>query len=318
MKPKVLVSKCIGFDHCRYDGSMISSSIIEQLKEHVDFVPVCPEVEMGLSIPRHSIRLVLRDDQQDLVDSMTGENHTFKMVNYIENFHWSDDYVGAILKNRSPSCGIGDVKQYKSHGKVPCLESKSDGVFGAAVKKHLVNIPIEDEGRLTNYILRDQFLTGVFRLHAFRVESMRALIEYHSNNKYLLMAYNQQLQKTLGRIVANHENHAFTEVKKSYYAILKKLFQSPTDPGKNENVILHMFGYFSDNLTTDEKSFFFNQLKMYRQYQLPLTALMTVMYSWILRFNIDYLKPPFKALRHYAQATAGILVQSGDPFKNKL
>jgi uncharacterized protein YbgA (DUF1722 family) len=220
---------------------------------------------------------------------MKGTDHTSMMKAFIDDFDWTEQFHGVILKNRSPSCGLNGVKTYPGHGKQMCTNEKSAGFFGEAVLEHYGHLPIEDEGRLMNYAIREAFLTGVFRLAAFDPKNMKDLIEYHSKNKYLMMAYNQQLQKELGRIVANHDHVPFNGVKDNYYNHLKQVYGAPVVPGRNENVILHMFGYFSQYLEPGEKTFFFELIKNYKSRQLPFSALMTLMYSWILRFDIDYL-----------------------------
>ncbi|MBN2794631.1 MAG: DUF523 and DUF1722 domain-containing protein [Clostridia bacterium] len=291
MKPKILISKCIEHCQCRYDGTMIKSDFVQMLKPFVEFITVCPEVEMGLSIPRQSLRLIYHEGNIQLIESIDGQDHTEKMNAFIRDFPLEQLNIhGSILKNRSPSCGISSVKTYSSHGKVPALAFKSVGMFARALQNHYEDLPIEDEGRLSNYVIRDHFLTSIFTLARFNPLNHHELVEFHSQNKYLLMAYHQKNQKIMGRIVANHENLSFEAVKKTYYIYLKGVFLEPVHPGKNENVILHMFGYFSQQLSIEERNFYLEQIKLYRQHKLPFPALMAMMYSWIIRFDVEYLK----------------------------
>lgn len=290
-KPRILLSKCIEHGHCRYDGAMITSDFVKMLKPYVEFITVCPEVEMGESIPRPSLRLTYDKGKIRLVEAIEGIDHTEQMQSFINQFSFDSlDIHGAILKNRSPSCGISSVKTYASHGKVPALEFKAVGLFAKAVQEKYPDLPLEDEGRLTNYAIRDFFLTASFTLARFAPASHSDLVQFHSENKYLLMAYHQDYQKKLGRIVANHDKLPFEEVKSSYYKMLKQVFIEPLHPGKNENVILHMFGYFSDQLSSAEKAFYLEQIKLYRNHKLPFPALMAMMYAWIIRFDVEYLK----------------------------
>lgn len=291
MKPIILVSKCLSFSACRYDGTMIGSDFIQGLAPYVEFVTVCPELAIGLPVPRNAIRLVIKDNEKRLVDAVSGRDHTDKMNDFADRYLSGINQLhGAILKSRSPSCGIKDVKTYASHGKVPCLEPKMPGFFGQAVMKHHPHLPVEDEGRLRNYEIRDYFLTRIFTLARFEPIDMAGLVKYHSDNKYLLMAYHQELQKVLGRLVANHEKQPFEKVRQNYYETLKMVFSSPVNPGKNENVLLHIFGYFSKQLSEEERHFFLKQLKQYRARQLPLPALLSLLRSWVIRFDMTYLK----------------------------
>jgi uncharacterized protein YbgA (DUF1722 family)/uncharacterized protein YbbK (DUF523 family) len=294
MKPRILVSKCLGFDACRYDGGIIKDDFIKRLKDYVEFEVVCPEVEMGLTVPRQAVRMIKQDDFK-LVASLSGEDHTHLMTSYLDKKHHELDktkYHGAILKSRSPSCGIKDVKVYKSHGKVPCLEEKTSGIFGGFIIKTYPNLAVEDEGRLKNYNIREHFLTRVFTALAFEKvkneRSIKALIDFHSDYKYLLMAYHQSNQKKLGRLVAHSDD--IDESLRQYELLLFKALENPLKPGRNVNMMMHIFGYFSDQLTREEKGFFLEQLDMYRKRKLPFSVLMNLLYAWVLRFNVDYLK----------------------------
>lgn len=135
VKPKVVVSKCIEFDHCRYNGDMISSPIVAKLKDYVDFLPVCAEVEIGLGIPRSSVRIILENGEYRLIQPSSGKDVTEDMKAFCTNFLDSVGEVdGFILKFRSPSCGLKDVKVYPSVSKSGAIE-KTSGYFGGEVLK---------------------------------------------------------------------------------------------------------------------------------------------------------------------------------------
>ncbi|MCO5380879.1 MAG: DUF523 and DUF1722 domain-containing protein [Methanosarcina barkeri] len=211
VRPKVVVSKCLEFDHCRYNGDMISSPIVAKLKEHVDFVPVCAEVEIGLGIPRSPVRIILDNGEHRLVQPVSGKDVTEDMKAFCTKFLDSVGEVdGFILKFRSPSCGFKDIKVYPSIGKSGAIE-KTSGYFGGAVLKKYPFLPVEDEGRLKNSRIKEHFLTKLFVLAAFRKVksegSMKDLVRFHTDNKYLLMAYSQAELRKLGAIVANKEKN---------------------------------------------------------------------------------------------------------------
>ncbi len=297
IKPKILISKCIEHGSCRYDGSMISSDFVKRIKDYVEFVTVCPEVEIGLPVPREAIRIVYKDEKKYLMSSMSGEDKTKAMTDFASNVSKgieSRAIHGAILKSRSPSCGIKDVKMYPSVGRVACAPIKSNGFFGGAVIEHNPYLPVEDEGRLMNYDIREHFLTRLYTLARFDAVKSNAemgkLVEFHSNHKYLLMAYHQTEQKLLGKIVANHDRKPIDSVLEEYQEHLLKALLKPLRKGKNTNMILHMFGYVSDQLSSDEKAYFLDQLSYYNQDKKPLSAVMSVLYGWVIRFDVAYLK----------------------------
>lgn len=287
IKPVILVSRCLEHDHCRYDGSMITSEFVKLLKPYVTFKTICPEVEMGLTIPRESIRMV-KSDRLYLKAFKTGTDVTHMMDNFLEELpRFQVD--GAILKGRSPSCGMKDVKMYPDVGKVPALIEKSAGFFGGYMTYQYPTLPIEDEGRLRNYDIREHFLTRIYTMARFKnVKSIKELIDFHSRNKYLLMAYHQKNQKIMGRLVAGNKH--ISETLKTYESFLYESLKTKMKPGRNINMMMHIFGYFSHHLNNDEKAFFLDQLDMYRNKKLPMSSLMSVLYAWVLRFDIGYLK----------------------------
>ena len=196
-RPCVVVSRCIEFDPCRYDGSKIPSPAVEHLKPFVDFLPVCPEVEIGLGIPRATVRIVRLEGVDHLIQPATGRDVTNEMTGFANRFLDSLPPVdGFILKGGSPTSGTSNVKVYPSAGKSMAIE-RSAGFFAREVLRRFSHLPIEDELRLNNARIRDHFLAGIFALAGFReVEVTRdreALARYHAANKLLLMACHQQL-----------------------------------------------------------------------------------------------------------------------------
>ncbi len=291
-KPRLLVSKCIEFAACRYNAQKINSPEVRILQPFVQFIPVCPEMEIGLPSPRDAIRLVQHETGIRLVESESGRDHTEAMLAFRSSFLDSLEGIdGCILKGRSPTCGIGNVKIYPSHGKVTQIHSKETGLFGREVLNRYPEIPVEDEGRLNNLRLREHFLTRLFTLHAFnRLNgSMGALVEYHSRNKYLFMSYSQKLLREAGKLTANHEHLSVTEVYSRYRALLSRMFDSLPRIQSNINVLQHLFGYVSKHITKQEREFFLDTLQRYRELQIPLAAVTSLLQSWVVRFDTSYL-----------------------------
>ena len=297
VRPRIVISKCIEHGYCRYDGSQTKSPFVKKLDEFLDIVTICPEVEIGLPIPREAVRVVKVDEEYKLLYSTTGTDVSDKMRTFAEGFadeYEEEDIHGFILKSRSPSCGIKDVKVYKTIGKAPSLAEKTNGFFGHSILERFPDVAIEDEGRLRNYNIREHFLTRIYTMARYdeviKEQTMRRLIEFHSNNKYLLMAYNQKYQKELGKIVANHEKLPTDNVINEYKNILKLALAKPLRRGTNINMLMHLFGYFKKVLSKDEKAYFLDILEQYSLKKVPFSVPISVIYVWVIRFDEEYLK----------------------------
>ena len=293
-RPAVVVSKCLGFTACRYNGLMISSDVVKALMPFVDFVPVCPEVEIGLGVPRDPIRVATGANGLRLLQPSTGADVTGAMVRFAASFLGSLPVVdGFILKNRSPSCGIKDVKIYRGVEKEAAV-GKGAGFFGAAVLAKFPAHPVEDEGRLMNFRIREHFLTSLYALARFRATrgrlAVRDLVDYQARNKLLLMSCNQKEMRLLGKIVANTGKQAMPAVFDEYEAHLRAALAKPPKYVSNINVLMHAMGYFKDGLTPPEKAHFISALEKYRAGKIPLSAVIAVVNSWLARFGSDYLK----------------------------
>jgi uncharacterized protein YbgA (DUF1722 family)/uncharacterized protein YbbK (DUF523 family) len=294
VRPKVVVSRCLGFDHCRYNGNIVNSPIVTKLMEYVDFLPVCPEVEIGLGIPRDPIRIILENGEQRLVQSASGRDITEVMKVFCTDFlNSAGDIDGFILKYRSPSCGIKDVKVYPTAALKSGVIGKTSGYFGGAVLKEFPYLPVEDEGRLRNARIKEHFLTRIFMLAAFRnVKSdgyMRDLVAFHTENKYLLMVYNQVELRKLGTIVANSEGRAFQELVSEYKKHLYSALSRPPRYTSSINMLMHAFGHFSEKLSSQEKALFFGWIQKYRNGKVSLCPAINTIRSWAVRFEDQYL-----------------------------
>ena len=292
-RPNVIVSKCLGFAHCRYNALTISDDFVEKLKPHVDFRPVCPEVEIGLGIPREPIRIVAADDELRLIQPATDTDVTDKITEFTDSFLDSaGDADGFILKTRSPSCGPKDVKVYPGTGKVMST-SRGAGFFGGAVVEKYPHLAVEDEGRLKNFGIREHFLTRLFAISSFRKvkesRSMKEIVRFHSENKYLLMAYNQETMRVLGRIVANLDKKDIDELIRDYEKHLSEALSEEPKYTSNINVLMHGMGYFSEKISSSEKAFFLDSLDRYREGRIPLSVPLNVLRSFIIRFQENYL-----------------------------
>jgi len=293
-RPNVVVSKCLGFAACRYNGVTIPDAFVQQLEPFVTYLPVCAEVEIGLGVPRDPVRIVLVNDEPRLLQPATGADVTEKMQTF-SAAHLSSltDIDGFILKGRSPSCGIKDVKLYRGVEKGAASTNKGRGFFAQAVLERYGHLPVEEEGRLTNFTIREHFLTRLFALTDFRAVKasglMRELVRFHTDNKLLLMAYSESQYRLMGPIVANHTKKPAAEVLAAYEQHLWTALARPARRTAGINVLMHALGYFSDKLTSDEKAYFLDALQKYRDEKVPLSVPVSLVGAWIARFKEPYL-----------------------------
>lgn len=291
-KPIILISKCIEFNNCRYNGQIIRSNFVKKLKKFVDFKPICAEVEIGLGIPRNPIRIVEKKDKLRLIQLETKKDFTNDMINFSKKYLKNLNIDGAILKSKSPSCGIKEVKIYPKEEKSAPIK-KGKGFFGRAVITKFPYYAIEDEDRLRNYIIKDHFLKKIFLYCSFRnlkkKKSLNELINFHSQNKFLIMSYNQKQLKQLGNITANIEKKSIEKILNDYEYHLYLAFSKSPRCASNINVLNHTFGYISKNLKIEEKKLFLKSLKDFREGHIGLTVPINIMKSWIVRFDQSYL-----------------------------
>lgn len=293
-KPLVVVSRCLGFEHCRWNGETVRDDFVERLAPHVDFSTVCPEMQIGLGVPRDPIRIESSRGSLRLFQPATGRDVTGEMLDFCAGFLAPLEGIdGFLLKARSPSCGPGDVKIYAAGGTSGAMD-KGPGFFGGAVLAAFPDLATESEGRLKNFRLREHYLTRIFatsRLRAMEKRgTMRELIDFHARNKLLLMAYNQAELKTLGRIVANHERVKLAELLSAYRSHFTSALARTPRYTSNINVLMHALGYFSRDITSREKNHFLETLERYRAGNIPLSAALGIVNSWIARFEQDYLE----------------------------
>jgi uncharacterized protein YbgA (DUF1722 family)/uncharacterized protein YbbK (DUF523 family) len=272
---------------------MVEDSFVTRLAAHVDFTSVCPEVEIGLGTPRASLRIASSDGRFILIQPASGLDVTSKMRDFSQQFLANVGEVdGFILKNRSPSCGIADVKFYAGPEKAAAI-GRTHGVFGGTVLEKFCGLAIEDEGRLRNLAIREHFLKRIFASARFR--TMRAsgsiadLVAFHAAHKLLLMACNQTRLRELGRIVANADRKPAVIVFDLYAQGFRDAFQRLPRHASPINVLMHALGYFQESLVPREKQHFLAMLEAYRKGREPLSSAVSVFSSWIIRFENAYL-----------------------------
>jgi uncharacterized protein YbgA (DUF1722 family)/uncharacterized protein YbbK (DUF523 family) len=273
------MSLCLGDAPVRYDGAAIADAFAKRLAAFVELRPICPELEIGLGVPRAPIHI----DHGRLVQPSTGVDVTDRMRRFATGFlDGLGEVDGFLLKAKSPSCGVRDVK-LRPAGKGP-------GFFAEAVLARHPGLPVEDEKRMTNLRIREHFLTRLFAAAELRsVRSMGALVRFHARHKLLLLACRERSMRSLGRIVANHERRPLREALAAYRAGFGEALAEPPGPGPLANVLEHALGHVSDDLTAAERRHFLSAVRRFRAGRLPLSVPAGVLRAWLARHPRPYL-----------------------------
>ena len=248
-RPTLVVSRCLGFEPVRYDAQIIRDDFVQRLAALCEPVVVCPEVEIGLGVPRPPIRLLREPDGALTVfQPDTGRDLTVAMYDFADGFLDGLPVVdGFVLKSRSPSCGLGDVKVYRPGDDGPPV-GKSAGAFGGRVAERFPSAAVEDEGRLKDDQLRERFLTllfGLARLRAVEASGKRsALVEFYSRYKYVLLAYDEPGLRELGRIVAGLAEAPWKETLARYRERFARSLAHAAHTSAHVNTLLGRQAYF--------------------------------------------------------------------------
>ncbi|TBU96325.1 YbgA family protein [Phytopseudomonas dryadis] len=293
-KPMLGISACLLGAEVRYNGGHKASRLCSHaLSEYFDFVPLCPEVAIGLGVPRDPIRLVgdpaapravaTRHRQQD---------HTEALAAYAGQVATQlAPICGYIFMQQSPSCGLQRVKVYQDNGQPG--EPRGRGIFAAALCARYPDLPVEEDGRLNDPVLRENFLTRVFtyaqwqRLCASGLTRKR-LIDFHARHKYLLMATDPQRYRSLGRLLGELAGHDLQSLARRYFSELMTALKSCATRGSHSNVLQHLSGYFKGALSAAEKQEMQQLIAQYRQGIVPLVVPLTLLKHHLRRHPDDY------------------------------
>ncbi len=298
LKPVLYISRCITFEAVRYNGELISSDFVGALKPYITSITHCPEVEIGLPIPRKTLRIVADDKEMKklrLVQPSTGADLTEKMNAWVKKtLDDMEEVDGFILKAKSPSSGAYDVKIYPAKGEKPAaLTARGSGFFGGEVVRRFPDKAVEDDGRLNDERIADNFLKRVYISASFRQvrksAKVKELIKFQEQNKLLFMSYNQKYMRLMGGISANRDNMKFEAMCSEYGRYMSLCLKDTYKVSNVINTIQHAFGYFSDKLSAKERKYFLDTLEKYRKGKARINVVLSLMRSYILRFEDKYL-----------------------------
>jgi uncharacterized protein YbgA (DUF1722 family)/uncharacterized protein YbbK (DUF523 family) len=294
-KPVVGISACLLGHNVRYDGGHKADTfIINSLSEHLNFKPLCPETGIGLSVPRPTIRL-LGDPSQPRLVGVVDRNWdlTEKMQNYaIEQTKQLNHLCGYILKKNSPSCGMERVKVYSEQGTHAIR--KGSGIFAGILMQELPQLPVEEEGRLNDSVLRENFINRIYVYHRWQGLLQRGitaagLINFHAMHKYLVMAHSQASYQRLGRLLSDLSGNSLKPIADAYINELMLTLQRRVNRSRHVNVLQHIMGYLKTSISKEDKSELLASIESYRREEVPLIVPITLFKHYFRRHPDDYM-----------------------------
>ena len=304
---RVGVSACLLGEHVRYDGGHKHDHYItDTLGRFFSFLPVCPEVGCGLPVPREAMRLEGDPDHPRLMTRQSRIDMTDQMLAFctakVRELE-SADLCGFIFKKDSPSSGLFRVKVYGAGG----MPVKSgSGLFAAAVARHFPLLPMEEEGRLNDPCIRENFIERVFCCRRWKdflsgAPSLGELVEFHTRHKLLVMSHSTQIYREMGALVAHGREMNLRELFRRYEELLMKGLALHATARKNTNVLMHIMGYFKKELSHDEKSELLETISHYHDQLVPLLVPLTLLKHYVKKYDQAYLKQQVYLAPHPAE-----------------
>jgi len=295
-KIRIGISSCLLGERVRYDGGhKLDHFLRDTLGRFVEYVPVCPEVECGLPVPREPMRLVGSAESPRLVTVRTRRDLTEQMLRWAERRVVElekEGLCGFIFKSGSPSSGMEKVKVYSDAG-IP--RKIGVGIFARKFMEHFPLLPVEDEGRLHDPVLRERFIESVFVYARWR-ETMRrkplmsALVRFHTEHKLLLMAHSPKHLSRMGKLVAEGRRLPPEKMAEEYQELLAGALRLAATRRKHANVLQHAMGYLKKDLTADEKQELLESIQQYYDGNVPLIVPVTLLNHYVRKFDQPYLK----------------------------
>lgn len=301
-KPKIAISACLMGVEVRYNGGHKESRLCSRvLSDYFDFVPLCPEVAIGMGTPREPIRLVGDPEHPLAVGTVDASlDVTLPLAEYGERMAAQvDDICGYIFMQNSPSCGLERVKVYQANG-IP-HRNAGRGIYARAFCAQHPDLPVEEAGRLNDPVLRENFLTRVYVYRDWQVLlkrglTRRALTDFHSRCKYLLMAHHPVQYKTLGNLLGSMGKGNPTLIGPRYFSELMTALSKCATRGTHSNVLQHLSGYLKQSISAEDKQEVQHVIGQYRHGIVPLVVPLT-----LLKHHFRQHPDPYIAQQLYLQ-----------------
>lgn len=303
-RPKLGISTCLLGENVRHDGGhKLDRYLQDVIGQFVDWVPVCPEVECGMPTPREALRLVDDPKNPRLVTSRTGIDKTEQMITWatkrLDQLE-RQNLCGYIFKSKSPSSGMQGIKVYNKHG-VP--SKKGVGIFARIFMERFPLMPVEDEGRLNDAKLRENFIERIFVYKRWQNfirndGSRKGLVDFHTDHKLLIMSHSLKYLSELGKLVAQVKEIEPEELHDRYLVNLMIALKLNVTIKKNVNVLQHIMGYFKKQLSSDEKQELLEVIGNYHKGLIPLIVPMTLLNHYVRKYDQPYLKKQYYLYPH--------------------
>lgn len=293
---RIGISACLLGQEVRFDGGHKRDTFLTKvLGPYVEYVPVCPEVEMGLGTPRETLRLVRQPAGLRMVTTRTGIDHTDGMNRWAKRRLAElegEDLSGYVLKKDSPSCGMERVKTY-GEGMMPARDGR--GLFAAALLEHFPLLPVEEEGRLADPTLRENFIERIFAYRRLRdFFSGRwtpgGLVAFHTAHKMSLLSHSTTAYNELGRLVARAGSLGRADLKREYEALFMRTLAKPATRARHTNVLHHMAGHLKKPVDADSRAELAACIDDYRRGLVPLVVPLTLIRHYVRAHDVAYLK----------------------------
>lgn len=296
---KVGLSACLAGYEVRYNGGHCQSRLcLDELSQHFEYVTFCPEVAAGFGTPRPTMRLVGDPEKPTLTYTLDAKREQLDLTEQLvegfkdklADFSGLDGYI--LMKN-SPSCGMTRIKVYQESGYPH--EQKGQGIFTAALQKEYPHLPVEEEGRLHDDKLYENFVLRVYAHHNFRHEvldepSVHKLIQFHSSYKYVLMAHNQKLYKELGQRLASIDKNQLEQTLADYQSAFMESLSHIASKESHTNTLMHILGYLKKAASAEARQDIHEVILKYHRGEIPLSTPLTLLKHYIKQGGSDYIR----------------------------
>ncbi len=289
------ISTCLLGKEVRHDGGHKHSRYCTQvLSKHFEFRSICPELEAGLGVPRPAIHLREYSDGIRLIDTKGTADHTDEMNAFIERIMPTlSDLRGYILMAKSPSCGMERIKVHNEEGRV--IRRDGRGLFAEALMKAYPLMPVEEEGRLNDDMLRENFIERVFAYDDWMQNvagdklTPQALIEFHTRHKFQLLAHSERIYRQLGPLLSDLKSEPLENIADKYIHLFMEAMSQKVSRGSHMNAMMHLLGYLKDSMHAEDKKVLLEQMEAYQRGEVPLVVPMTLLRMAQRREPVDYL-----------------------------
>lgn len=294
-KPKLGVSACLLGKAVRHDGGHKRARFVtDKLAEYFEFVSVCPEVAIGLGTPRPAMHLVGKPAAPELIEIGHPENnYTQAMETFAEHIYQTEleEICGYILKSKSPSCGMERVRVYHDNGIAHAATTA--GIYAAKLMAFNPSLPLEEEGRLNDAVLRENFLERVYVYQRWQQMvasglSMQKLIDFHTRHKMILMSRSSDALYQLGRMLGENKQPV-DDLAAEYFTNLMQILKKKATHKSHVNVLMHIMGYLKKSISAQEKQEMLAVLTSYRKGYVPLVAPLTLLKHHFNTHPDDYI-----------------------------